>query len=119
MTGLVWLVCSSDGVKFTKIRLFCCLYASFAVDFHGLFKTIFKMKSFQQFFGGFYDIYLILIWMWEFWQKNIAWNNDNYMYAVVLVVTRDWNQTAYVSLKLYANIKGAVKSLWYFPLKHS
>ena len=56
MTGLVWLVCSSDGVKFIKICLFCCLYASFAVDFHGLFKTIFKMKSLQQFFGGFYDM---------------------------------------------------------------
>ena len=53
--------------------------------------------------------------------KNIAWNKDNYMYAVVVVVvvTRDWNQTSYVSLKLYANIKGTVKSLWYFPLKHS
>ena len=58
--------------------------------------------------------------------KDIAWNKDNciYLYAVVVVivavvVTRDWNQTSYVSLKLYAKIKGTAKSLWYFPLKHS
>ena len=37
------------------------------------------------------------------------------MYAVVVVVV----VLTYVSLTLYANIKGTAKSLCYFPLKHS
>ena len=37
------------------------------------------------------------------------------MYAVVVVVTRDWHQTSYVSLKLYANIKGTEKSVILSP----
>ena len=35
MTGLVWPVCSSARVKVTKICLFGCLFALFAVGFHG------------------------------------------------------------------------------------
>ena len=40
------------------------------------------------------------------------------MYAVVVVVVVVVVLT-YVSLTLYANIKGTAKSLCYFPLKHS
>ena len=54
MTGLVWLVCSSAGVKVTKICLFWLLIFYLQWIFMVLFKTIIKMKSLQQFFGSFY-----------------------------------------------------------------
>lgn len=81
------------------------------------FKTIFKMKSLQQFFGSFYYTQTKPYECENFIkQKDIAWNKGNYMYAVVVVVVI---VLTYVSLTLYANIKGTAKSLCYFPLKHS